>query len=107
MKFARGPDGTQIFSTSDFLTEQQVTSYFSWLAGKRRHQPADDKNRTPSDNKVAPADKQNYAEVRSQTLREVELGHPIICDNYTLCLLYSKGKLRTFCGYVGANLCVL
>lgn len=107
MRFARGPDGTRLFDLNDFLTEQQVTSYFSRLTGKRRHQPADNEIRIPSEDEEAAIDEQNFADVRSIILREVQLGHPITCDNYNICLMYRQGKLtglsvamlRRICAY--------
>ena len=112
MRFARGPEIARLFDISDFLTEQQVTSYFSRLKGKRRHQPTDDETRDPSDDEEAAADKQNFAEARSLILQEVELSHPITCDNYNICSMYHQGKLtglsvsmlRRICAYFDLNI---
>ena len=42
MRRARGPDGVRLFKVSEFLTQQQCTSYFSRLAAKVRRQTSDD-----------------------------------------------------------------
>ena len=36
MRRARGQDGTRLFSLDEFLTPQQISSYFSRMAAKKR-----------------------------------------------------------------------
>ena len=38
MRHALGSDGRRLFKSSEFLTEQQITSYFSRLSAKVRQQ---------------------------------------------------------------------
>ena len=42
MRYAKNADGNRLFTRSEFLTTQQVQSYFSRQAGKLRHQHAED-----------------------------------------------------------------
>ena len=37
MRRARGQDGKRLFAVEDFLTAQQITSYFSRMAAKRKN----------------------------------------------------------------------
>lgn len=106
MRFARGPDGSRLFTITEFLSEQQVQSYFSRLAAKRRKQQnTQDQNVTPDD--AASQEELEYLETRQKILQELDLTHPICCDNYDLCAIYHTEKLgnmtvallRYFCEY--------
>ena len=37
MRRARGQDGKRLFAVDDFLTAQQITSYFSHMAAKKKN----------------------------------------------------------------------
>ena len=73
MRYARTAEGERLFTRSEFLTAQQVQSYFSRQAGKLRNQSTEDERRDHD----AAAEQQQYWDTREQILREVQLQHPI------------------------------
>ena len=42
MRYARNQEGEKLFTVSEFLTEQEIQSYFSRRASKLRHSHSDD-----------------------------------------------------------------
>ena len=42
MRYAKNAEGNRLFTRSEFLTTQQVQSYFPRQDGKLRHQQAED-----------------------------------------------------------------
>ena len=42
MRYARNQQGAKLFKVDEFLTAQQIQSYFSRKASKRRHSHSDD-----------------------------------------------------------------
>lgn len=101
MRSAKKQDGSRLFSTDEFLTTQQIQSYFSRMASKLRHADISD-----SDAKAV-QEEQHYEEMRQRVLDEVQLKHPITYDNLNLCDMNKRGTLRQFsiamlqtlCGY--------
>ena len=90
MRYAKNPEGNRLFTRAEFLTEQQVQSYFSRQAGKLRHQPEEDDS---SDHEAA-VEQQQYWDTRAQVLQEVQLQHPIVYDTFDLCAMYHANKLN-------------
>ena len=90
MRYAKNADGNRLFTRSEFLTTQQVQSYFSRQAGKLRHQHAED----DSGDHEAAVEQQQYWETRTEILREVQLQHPVTYDNFDLCTMYHANKLN-------------
>ena len=77
MRRARGTDGERLFCASEFLTPQQVSSYFSRLAAKRRQQQAQEV--TPQD--VLAAEEQiNFSLARAEVISNLQVRHPIVVD---------------------------
>ena len=74
MRRALDSDGKRLFRPSEFLTVQQITSYFDRLAAKRRHQVV--------------------ATAREEILSEIEVEHPIVFDQYKLCALVVNNSLK-------------
>ncbi|CAH3169981.1 unnamed protein product, partial [Porites evermanni] len=92
MRYARTAEGERLFTRSEFLTAQQVQSYFSRQAGKLRNQSTEDERRDHD----AAAEQQQYWDTREQILREVQLQHPITYDNFDLCEMYHASSLNKF-----------
>ena len=90
MCYARNAEGNQLFTRDEFLSAQQIQSYFSRQAGKLRHQHVED----DSSDREAPVDQQQYWDTRTEVLREVQLQHPITYDNLDLCALYHANRLN-------------
>ena len=81
MRRARGTDGERLFCVSEFLTPQQVSSFFSRLAAKLRQQQPEV---TPQD--VLAAEEQiNYSSVRANVFSTLHVRHPIVVDHYDVC----------------------
>ena len=106
MRFAKKADGSRLFSSDEFLTTQQVQSFFSRLASKLRHAVE------VSDSDIRAAqEEQEYHETRQAVLDEVQLQHPIAYDNLNLCELNKKGSMKTLslamlksiCNFFGAS----
>ena len=92
MRYARTAEGERLFTRREFLTAQQVQSYFSRQAGKLRNQFTEDERRDHD----AAAEQQQYWDTREQILREVQLQHPITYDNFDLCEMYHASSLNKF-----------
>ena len=94
MRFAKDQDGNRRFTLNEFLTPQQIQSYFSRKASKKKKgqvQPVD----RPED-RVAAEDQEAYSNTRCTVIKECQLIHPIVYDSYNLCNLVSKKSLKKF-----------
>ena len=90
MRYAKNAAGNRLFTRDEFLSAQQIQSYFSRQAGKLRHQHVED----DSSDREAAVDQQQYWDTRTEVLREVQLQHPITYDNLDLCALYHANRLN-------------
>ena len=90
MRYARNAEGKRSFTRDEFLSAQQIQSYFSRQAGKLRHQHAEG----DSSDREAAVDQQQYWDTWTEVLREVQLRHPIAYDNLDLCALYHVNRLN-------------
>ena len=90
MRRSVGSDGKRLFNVSEFLTPQQVTSFFSRLAAKSREKinPRDEDLR-------AHEEEMNYAAARCDILSKLHLEHPIVYDQYNICTMAKNGTLKT------------
>ena len=86
MRYARNDEGKRQFTVKEFLTPQQVQSFFSRRAARVRQVRTDDKE--------AAEDSEAYDALCSLVLKEVQLCHPIVYDTTNLCDIYKKGKLN-------------
>lgn len=86
MRRARGTDGERLFKTSEFLSPQQISSYFPCLsAAVRQH--------NPQEMDVQAAEEEvHFSNARECVSSEVE--HPIIFDQYDLCAMASNKTLK-------------
>ncbi|KXJ22480.1 hypothetical protein AC249_AIPGENE2547 [Exaiptasia diaphana] len=82
MRRAQGQDGQRLFKVSEFLSAQQINSYFSRRAAK-------DRQGTPVDENDIDAyqEENNFATSRLTALQTVELEHPITYDHYNICTM--------------------
>ncbi|KXJ23561.1 hypothetical protein AC249_AIPGENE12379 [Exaiptasia diaphana] len=85
---ARTESGQRRFTIDEFLTPQQIKSYFSRKAAKNKQ--------VDRSTEQAQKDHQSYALARDTIIQECQIQHPIMCDTYDLCHLHSKGKLEGF-----------
>ena len=87
MRRALGPDGVRLFKVSEFLTPQQISSYFSRRAAKIRQQLPNDADIRASE------EEDNFARAR-ETAMAITLQHPITFDQYNICAMAKDGSLE-------------
>ena len=80
--------GKRRFSIDEFLTPQQIKLYFSRKAVKTKQVVADEEA-----TELAQKDQQTYSSAKETIIRECQIEHPIMCDTYDVCKLYSEEKL--------------
>ena len=93
MMHARGNDGERLFSSDEFLTSQQISSFFSRLATKKSLLDKDD---TEENDDEAAEFESSLEDLTNQVRREVSLQHPIVFDCHNMCDLFKQGKLNKF-----------
>ena len=81
MRHALGSDGKRLFKSSEFLTVQQITSYFSRLSAKVHQQVV-----TTEEDICAAAEEANFHRAREDILLAMNLEHPILFDQYNISL---------------------
>ena len=110
MRYARRDNGERgRFDGEEFLTAQQIQSYFSRTAAKLRNAvTAQSGHDSIDDNDIQAAQEQEtYSSARLAVLRQCDLLHPIVYDTLSTCSLYSSNQLsklrvtqlRLTCGY--------
>jgi len=114
MRYARRDNGERRFNVKEFLTVQQIQSYFLRTAAKMKHAvTAQSGHDSIDDNDSQAAQEQAaYSSVRLAVLHQCELLHPIVYDKLNICSLYSRNKLtklsvaqlRFICSYVYYNM---
>ena len=81
--------GRRLFKSSEFLTVQQITSYFSRLSAKVRQQVV-----TTEEDICAAAEEANFHKARADILLAMNLEHPIVFDQYNICDLVDDNRLK-------------
>ncbi|CAH3146260.1 unnamed protein product, partial [Porites lobata] len=94
MRYARNQEGEKLFTVSEFLTEQQIQSYFSRRASKLRHSHSEDPESDQDEDIMAAEEEIAHENVRAVVLEEVGIRHPIVFDTFNLCDMHKTGKLR-------------
>ena len=90
MRFAKKADGSRLFSSNEFLSAQQIQSFFSRMASKLRQAAG------INDSDVRAAQyEQEFCYTRQVVLDEVQSQHPIAYDNFNLCDMHKKRSLKT------------
>lgn len=92
MRFAKKADGSRLFSSNEFLSAQQIQSFFSRMASKLRQVAGI----IDSDIRAAQYE-QEFCYTRQVVLDEVQLQHPIAYDNFNLCDMHKERSLKTLC----------
>lgn len=88
MRRAKGTDGKRLFSVAEFLTPQQISSYFSRLASKAK------KGVLSQDDIQAIEEETNFDNARQDIISTLQEKHPIVLDQYNICELVNNGGLR-------------
>ena len=92
MRYARKQQGAKQFTVDEFLTAQQIQSYFSRRASKLRHSHSDDPESEQDQDFMAAEEELALENVRTVVLDEVALKYPIVFDVFYLCGMHSSGK---------------
>ena len=88
---SRRKDGGSLFIVSEFLTPQQVSSFFLRLALKVRQQQVE----VSQENALAVEEQRNFATAKENVLSSLQLCHPIVVDQYNICsLVNNKSEFR-------------
>ena len=101
LRAAKDSNGERLFDSTEFLTSQQVASFFSLLASKRslehvaEAQSDEDEEQNEED--------QERQESQLQVLRNkvksdisIQHVHPIVYDTHNICELVKNSKLSNF-----------
>ena len=103
MRYARDEGGNRRFTIDEFLTPQQVTSFFSRMASKlkNKHEEILEEDTTAAEDPAA------HSSTRTNILENCQLIHPIVYDSFNHCSLnasngfkrLSVNMLRMMCEY--------
>lgn len=115
MRYARRDNGERRFEVDEFLTAQQIQSYFSRTAAKLKHgiTSQSEHDSSTDDNDIQAAQEEEaYSSARSAILHQCELLHPIVYDTLNICSLYRSNKLtklsvaqlRLICSYYSMDM---
>jgi len=114
MRYARRNNSEWCFDVEEFLTAQQIQSYFSRTAAKLRHAVTAQSGHDSIDDNDSQAtqEQEAYSSAHLAVLHQCELLHPIVCDTLNICFLYSSNKLtklrvaqlRLICSYYNMDI---
>ena len=88
MRRAQGEDGKRLFNISQFLSHQQISSYFSRRAAKLKGTPFDENDQDAYEEEI------NFATVKISALQSIEWEHPITYDQYNICIMAADDTLK-------------
>ena len=100
LRHAKRDNGDRRFKYDEFLTPQQIKSYFSRKAAKLKY-----KDDAATDNKAI-EDQRSYSSAREQIIQEIHIQHPIIYDTYELCHMYKTEKIKKLSIALLRHICV-
>ena len=89
MRYARNQQGAKMFTADEFLTAQQIQSYFSRRASKLWHSHSEDPESEQDEDIMAAEEQLTHENVRSIVPDEVPLRHPIVLtfSIYVTCMV--------------------
>lgn len=90
MRYARGADGKRLFCLSEFLTTQQVSSFFSRMAAKVRQKNV----QVATQDVLAAQEQENFDNAREAVLSRMNISHPVVVDQYNICSLVSSHEVK-------------
>lgn len=88
MRRARDSDGKRLFSITEFLSSQQIASYFSRLSAANRNQDVEEADIEAVQEEI------NFTDIRDSVLDSDVEEHPIVFDQFDLCAMYASNKLK-------------
>jgi len=102
MMIAKDIHGNLLFTSNEFLTSHQISSYFSRLASKKS---IPDENIGSDDELESATQEAGIQELMVEVQRELALEHPILYDVYNICDLVKQSKLSKFAIPMLQNIC--
>lgn len=104
MRTAKDPNGKRLFNCNEFLTSQQIQSFFSRLASKRTVDVITEEDK---EEECSAHQEEVLSRLRNEVSGAVTMPHPIMFDTYDICELASGGKLKsTFSVSVLRDICL-
>lgn len=111
LRHARKLSGERRFSINEFLTPQQIKSYFSRKAAKNKQVTTVDGKEIEDIDVVSVEEQTAYSRARDSIIQEFQLTHPIVYDTHNICHLNEKNKLKDLkvdllhdiCSYLNLN----
>ena len=88
MRRARATDGKRLFLVEEFLSPQQISSFFSRMAAKARQQPVTEQDVLAVEEQV------NFSSARDSVLSSLQICHPIVVDQYDICALVKSKAVK-------------
>ena len=88
MRKALDPNGKRLFTVNEFLSPQQIKSYFSRRAAKLRQQCD-----VTSEDVVAAEEETNFCLARDAACANLQLQHPIEFNQYNICKMFTENSL--------------
>ena len=83
MRRARSPNGDRLFTATEFLSAQQISSFLFRLAAKARQKEVQVKEQDA----LAVEEEVNFSTDRDRVLSSLHVTHPIVVDQHHLCAL--------------------
>ncbi|KAK3712196.1 hypothetical protein QZH41_018426 [Actinostola sp. cb2023] len=103
MMTVRDSNGNRIFTSDEFLTSKQITSFFSRMSSKRTLPDQITEFDMEEEHNV---EKENdFNELGNRIMDDVALTHPIYFESYNLCELIANSTLSKFAIQMLQNIC--
>ena len=102
MRTAKDSNGERLFDSTEFLTSQQVASFFSRLASKRslkdfaEAQSDEDEQQNEADQAVRQESQLQVLRNKVMSDSSIQHVHPIVYDAHNICELVKNLKLSIF-----------
>jgi len=93
MRRARASNGERLFRVSEFLTAQQVASFFSRMAAKIRQQTIPEDISGDPDI-IAMKEEQNFSSAKEAVMTALNVKHPVSYDQYNICSMVKDNTLQ-------------
>ena len=88
MRSAHSSNGERLFKSTEFLTSQQISSYFSRLSATTPPQQTHEVDLAAIEEEI------NFSTARDEVMATVTLPHPIMFDQYNIYAMAEKDTLR-------------
>ena len=90
MRRARGPNGDRLIAATEFLSAQQISSFFFHLDAKSHQKEVQVKEQDA----LAVKEEVNFSADRDRVRSSLHITHPIVVDQYDWCALVKSKEIR-------------